>query len=138
VPLVDRVHELATRWGPDMTTEAIEKALDVRLTVKENGFAGSSTRWPVAVLYVPVDGDRGPSLHLSLTDLTLVTLGDVEKRFGPPVSQVQAKESRAVFSSASGVRVVVLLVGGLAPSSSVGRIQLRKAAQKEPSLPDLF
>jgi hypothetical protein len=132
--LVDRIHELTRDWSRGVTREGVEKSLEVALSASGSGFSGTSTRWPVVVTYAPASAPGGTSLQLALTDPTQVTLADIEARFGPPASQVKAKESLAEFNAAPGVRLLASMLGGLGPASAVARITLENSPPQNPAL----
>ena len=90
------------------------------------------------VTFYPKAADRAALLQLAFTDVTGVSLADVETRFGPPAQQIEAKESLAAFASQSGARLVVSLLGGTKPSSIVSAIELEGSGKEKLAPKDLF
>lgn len=136
-PLIERVFELATRFGPGLTAEGIEASLDVQLA-GAGIVSGTSRRWPMVVTFVPATTDDDITLAIAFNDMTTLTLADIETRFGPPISQIQSKESLSSFSTPSGARLRVKSPDGTSPKAHVGTIRIDLAPKKEPHLPDLF
>jgi len=135
--LIERVFDLATRFGPGLTTEGIEASLDVQLA-GAGVVSGSSRRWPMVVTFVPATTDDDVTLAIAFSDITTLTLADIEARFGRPISQIQAKESLSSFNTPSGARLRVKTLDGTSPKAHVGSIRLDLVPKKEPHLPELF
>jgi hypothetical protein len=136
--LLERVHELAAKFGTGIANEDVERRFDVRLTRDESAFSGASQTWPAKVFYVPAAGQKAPLLHLSFEDLGSVKIGDLEKRFGPADHHTDAKEGLAVYNATPDTRLVVKYLGGWGPSTPVSAIKLESVRTTEPHLPDLF
>jgi hypothetical protein len=136
--LVDRLYEVARRWDHDATAEQVQASFAVALSADGTRFVGTSRQWPVVVTFYPKAGDRAALLQLAFTDVTGVSLAEVERRFGPPAQRIEAKESLAAFASQSGARLVVSLLGGATPSSTVSAIKLEGSRTEKPVPKDLF
>lgn len=137
-PLVDRVYELAGSWDQDARAEQVQTSLAVALTADGDRLVGTSRQWPVVVTFYPKTADRSALLQLAFTDVTGVSLAEVERRFGPPAQRIDAKESLAAFSLQSGARLVVSLLGGTKPSSAVSAIKLEGSKARKPVPKGLF
>lgn len=135
---IDRVYEIASRWDHDATTEHVQTSLAVALAADGDRLVGTSRQWPVVVTFYPNAADRAALLHLAFTDVAGVSLAEVERRFGPPAQQIEAKESLAAFVSQSGARLVVTLLGGTKPTSPVSAIKLEGSGPRKPVPIDLF
>ena len=136
--LVERLFELARDWNLDGAVGRIERALVVRLSEDAGRWSGTSRRWPSRIAYHPQRADRRGSLHLSFTNATSVTLTELTRRFGAPVTQIKDKESRVGLNGPAGVRIVAGLFGGLEPTSPVASIRLEGPGPRPPPPKDLF
>jgi hypothetical protein len=135
---IDRLYEVALSWDHDATVEQVEAAFAVTLAADGGRLSGTSRQWPIVVTFYPKAADRAALLQLAFTDVTGVSLAEVETRFGPPAQQIEAKESLAAFASQSGARLVVSLLGGTKPSSIVSAIKLEGSGKEKLVPKDLF
>ena len=137
-PLVRRLHALAAAWNDEAATQRINDSLAVRLAEDSGSWSGTSSRWPMVVTYHPKGAGQRESLHVSFTTLPSLTLADLQAQFGPPAHQIKSKESLVDFNGPSGVRVVVGMLGGLSPESSVSWVRLEEPGRRKPPPKDLF
>lgn len=135
---IDRLYEVALSWDHDATVDQVEAAFAVTLAADGGRLSGTSRQWPIVVTFYPKAADRAALLQLAFTDVTNVSLAEVETRFGPPTQRIEAKESLAAFASQSGARLVVSLLGGAKPSSIVSAIKLEGSGQENLVPKDLF
>jgi hypothetical protein len=136
--LIDRVYEIAAGWDHGATAEQVQTSFAVALTADGDRLIGTSRQWPVVVTFYPKAANRAPLLQLAFTDVTGVSLAEVERRFGPPAQRIDAKESLAAFALQSGARLVVSLLGGTKPSSPVSALKLEGSGAKKPTPEGLF
>lgn len=79
---IDRLHEVALSWDHDATVDQVEAAFTVTLAADGGRLSGTSRQWPIVVTFYPKAADRAALLQLAFTDVTGVSLADVETRLG--------------------------------------------------------